>query len=243
MIAYYAILERAADGSPLGIVLLAPAGISCQNNLEDALNSEYIITDEAQLSEILGDPSELVKQKVGYTLNDAMKEFIRRSPLMFYSTIDAQGLIDVSPKGDAPGFVQVDDEGKLLIPDRPGNKLAYGYRNLLANPAVGLIFVVPTMTETLRVKGTAVVLNEPEILQQLSARGKPAILCAHVTVTECFFHCGKAMIRSDIWKPERWQAYTDSLLAKGLADQIQSDEFTEKVIEEALDKSYEENLY
>ena len=140
------------------------------------MNSEYVITDEAQLTEILGHPSELVKQKVAHSLDDAMKEFVRRSPLLMYSTIDAQGLSDVSPKGDAPGFVQVDDEGKLLIPDRPGNKLAFGYRNLLANPAVGLIFVVPTMTETLRVKGTAVVSNDPELLQQLGARGKPATL-------------------------------------------------------------------
>ncbi len=207
------------------------------------MNSEYVITDEAQLAEILGEPSELVKQKIGHSLNDAMKEFIRRSPLLMYSTIDAQGLGDVSPKGDAPGFVQVDDNGNLLIPDRPGNKLAFGYRNLLANPAIGLIFVVPTMTETLRVKGTAVVSNDPELLQQLSVRGKPATLCALVTVKECFFHCGKAMIRSDMWKPERWQGYTDSLVAKGLASQIQEEEITEKVIEEALEKSYEENLY
>ena len=207
------------------------------------MNSEYVITDEAQLTEILGHPSELVKQKVAHSLDDAMKEFVRRSPLLMYSTIDAQGLSDVSPKGDAPGFVQVDDEGKLLIPDRPGNKLAFGYRNLLANPAVGLIFVVPTMTETLRVKGTAVVSNDPELLQQLGARGKPATLCAQVTVKECFFHCGKAMIRSDMWKPERWQGYTDSLLARGLASQIQKEEITEKVIEEVLEKSYEENLY
>ena len=207
------------------------------------MNSEYVITDEAQLTEILGHPSELVKQKVAHLLDDAMKEFVRRSPLLMYSTIDAQGLSDVSPKGDAPGFVQVDDEGKLLIPDRPGNKLAFGYRNLLANPAVGLIFVVPTMTETLRVKGTAVVSNDPELLQQLGARGKPATLCTQVTVKECFFHCGKAMIRSDMWKPERWQGYTDSLLARGLASQIQKEEITEKVIEEVLEKSYEENLY
>ena len=207
------------------------------------MNSEYVITDETQLTEILGHPSELVKQKVAHSLDDAMKEFVRRSPLLMYSTIDAQGLSDVSPKGDAPGFVQVDDEGKLLIPDRPGNKLAFGYRNLLANPAVGLIFVVPTMTETLRVKGTAVVSNDPELLQQLGARGKPATLCAQVTVKECFFHCGKAMIRSDMWKPERWQGYTDSLLARGLASQIQKEEITEKVIEEVLEKSYEENLY
>lgn len=207
------------------------------------MKSEYIITKEEQLAEILGDPSELVKQKIGESLNDAMKEFIRRSPLLFYSTIDARSLVDVSPKGDAPGFVRVDEAGDLLIPDRPGNKLAYGYRNLLSNPGIGLIFVVPTMTETLRVKGTAVVSNDPDLLEQLSARGKPATLCAQVRVEECFFHCGKAMIRSEMWKPERWARHTDSLLARGLASQIKSSDVTEELIEDVLEKSYKNSLY
>lgn len=207
------------------------------------MKADYIITREDQLTDILGEPSELVKQKFGETLNEAMKEFIRRSPLVFYATTDADGLIDVSPKGDAPGFVQVDSNGNLLIPDRPGNKLAYGYRNLLSNPAIGLIFVVPTMTETLRVKGTAVISRDPEILAQLGARGKPATLCAHIEVNACFFHCGKAMIRSEMWKPGNWTEYKDSLLAKGLATQIKAKEITEQVVEDALEQSYEQNLY
>jgi hypothetical protein len=207
------------------------------------VKSDYIITSEEQLTEILGAPSDLVKQKIGESLNDAMKEFIRRSPLLFYSTIDARGLVDVSPKGDEPGFVHVDDGGDLLIPDRPGNKLAYGYRNLLSNPGIGLIFVVPTMRETLRVKGTAVISNNPDLLAQLSARGKPATLCTRVRVEECFFHCGKAMIRSEMWKPERWTRYADSLLAKGLASQIKSKDVTEELIEDVLEKSYTDSLY
>ena len=207
------------------------------------MKADYIITREDQLTDILGEPSELVKQKFGETLNEAMKEFIRRSPLVFYATTDADGLIDVSPKGDAPGFVQVDSNGNLLVPDRPGNKLAYSYRNLLSNPAIGLIFVVPTMTETLRVKGTAVISRDPEILAQLGARGKPATLCAHIEVNACFFHCGKAMIRSEMWKPGNWTEYKDSLLAKGLATQIKAKEITEQVVEDALEQSYEQNLY
>jgi len=207
------------------------------------MTNDYIITREDQLSEVLGEPSDLVKQKVAHSLDDAMTEFIRRAPLVIYSTIDPQGMVDVSPKGDAPGFVHVDETGALLIPDRPGNKLAYGYRNLLANPGIGLIFIVPTMTETLRVKGTAAISRDPELLEQLSARGKPAKLVARVTVRECFFHCGKAMIRSEMWQPERWTTYTDSLLAKGLARQIKAKEITEEFVEEALETSYREELY
>ena len=191
----------------------------------------------------LGEPSDLVKQKLCKSLNEAMKEFIRRSPLVFLSTVDSNGLIDVSPKGDAPGFVHIGDNGSLLIPDRPGNNLAYGYRNLLRNANIGLIFVVPTMTETLRVKGTAVISNAPDILETLSAQGKPARLCASVAVQECFFHCGKAMIRSKAWQPEHWQHYRDSLLARGLAEKLDAENLTEEVIQGHLEESYRDRLY
>ncbi len=207
------------------------------------MNNDYIITREDQLSDILGEPSEIVKQKVCDSLNDAMHTFIERSPLVFYSTVDSRGLIDVSPKGDAPGFVHIEEDGSLLIPDRPGNKLAYGYRNLLSNPNIGLIFVVPNMTETLRVKGRAVISNDPAWLDLLSAQGKPATLCVHVQVEECFFHCGKAMIRSKMWKPEKWTEYNDSLLARGVANKIDSPEVTEELVQEQLERSYEDNLY
>jgi PPOX class probable FMN-dependent enzyme len=207
------------------------------------VNSDYIITREDQLSTIFGEPSDLVKQKIGDSLNESMRTFIGRSPLVFYSTVDSRGLIDVSPKGDAPGFVHIEEDGNLLIPDRPGNKLTYGYRNLLSNPSIGLIFVVPSMRETLRVKGRAVISNDPVWLDLLSAQGKPATLCVHVQVEECFFHCGKAMIRSKLWKPERWTEYKDSLLAQGLASKIDSAQITEEIIQEHLEHSYEENLY
>jgi len=207
------------------------------------VNSDYVISSEEQLASILGDASDLVKQKISQSLNEAMTEFIQRSPLVFYSTVDSRGLVDVSPKGDAPGFVHVDDDGKLLIPDRPGNKLAYGYKNLLHNPNIGLIFVVPTMTETLRVKGKAVISHDPEILETLAAQGKPALLCASIEVEECFFHCGKAMIRSKTWKPDRWTHYKDSLLAKGLASKLDSEDLTEEVIQGHLEDSYRDALY
>jgi uncharacterized protein len=207
------------------------------------MNKRYILSRQEQLTEILGEPSDLVKQKVSLSLDEAMQTFIRRSPLVFYSTVDANGLVDVSPKGDAPGFVHIDEEGTLLIPDRPGNNLAYGYRNILQNPNIGLIFVVPSMTETLRIKGKAVISNDPALLDRLAAQGKPALLCACIEVSECFFHCGKAMIRSKMWKPERWTHYKDSLLAQGLASKLNTEELTDEVIQEHLEQSYRERLY
>ena len=207
------------------------------------MNESYIVSSQEQLTEILGEPSDLVKQKVSSSLDEAMQTFIQRSPLVFYSTVDANGLVDVSPKGDAPGFVHIDKEGNLLIPDRPGNNLAYGYRNILENPSIGLIFVVPNMTETLRIKGKAVISNDPALLDRLAAQGKPALLCTRVEVSECFFHCGKAMIRSKMWKPERWTQYKDSLLAQGLARKLDTEDLTGDVIQEHLEQSYRERLY
>ena len=101
------------------------------------MNDDYIINSEKQLGAIFGEPHHLVKNKSRTSLDDSMKEFIRRSPLICLSTVDANGHADVSPKGDAPGFVHIDEDGNLLVPDRPGNKLVQGFRNLLQNNKVG----------------------------------------------------------------------------------------------------------
>ena len=133
------------------------------------------------------------------------------------ATCDADGHLDASPKGDEPGFVRVEDERTVVIPDRPGNKLAYGLTNIVANPRVGLIFVIPGTTETLRINGSAELRNDPELLESLAARGKPAVLAIRVRIEECFFHCSKAFLRSELWKHETWpekQVSFGSMIAK-----------------------------
>ena len=207
------------------------------------MQEEYIIQDEQELENLIGEPSDLVKQKICHTLDEPMIEFVDRSPLLFISTEDSNGQADVSPKGDAAGFVSVDNKGRLRIPERPGNKLTFGFRNILRNSNVGLIFVVPNMRETLRIKGRAFLTRDPALLQQLSAGGKPALLCTVVQVDECFFHCGKAMIRSKIWQPDAWKTYESSLLVRQVAGRMKADEATEKMIEEGLEASYRDNLY
>ena len=203
----------------------------------------YTVTSESQLREILGEPSELVKQKITDSLDPAMCEFIRRSPLIFLSTLDECGQQDVSPKGDAPGFVHIDEGMNILVPERPGNKLIYGFKNILRNHNVGLIFVVPTMRETLRVKGRATLSRDPAVLESLAARGKPALLCTKIEVSECFFHCGKAMIRSNMWKPDLWESYSDSLLVRQVAGAIGADAEGEKGLASHMEDSYRDNLY
>lgn len=162
------------------------------------------ITDIQQLREIIAEPSPGLEAKNIPYLDTFACDFISKSPFIILSTSDEDGRCDGSPKGDAPGFVEVVDEHTLLIPDRPGNRLAYGHKNILANPNVAVLFCIPGTTETLRVSGKAVLTADPAVLDRLAARGKPAVLSIRVTVEECFFHCSKAFIRSNLWHPEQW---------------------------------------
>jgi PPOX class probable FMN-dependent enzyme len=207
------------------------------------MNNEFVIKTEAELDAIFGEPHELVKEKSQLSLDDNMIEFINRSPLIFMSTISKEGQVDVSPKGDAPGFVQIDADGNLLVPDRPGNRLVLGFRNMLHNNNVGIIFVIPNTRETLRVKGRASISNDPSLLENLSANGKPALLTTYIEIDECFFHCGKALIRSKAWKPETWESYNESLMVKNVASKIDSDKNLEKAIEAEIEQNYREELY
>src|SRR5215831_4382140 len=137
---------------------------------------DFRLTTNAQLRSIIGDPGELVPKKVMHTLDELATDFIRRSPFLVLATTDAEGNLDVSPKGGGPGFVAVEDEVTLAIPDRKGNKLIFGLQNILANPHVGLIFMVPGTDETLRVNGSAELTADPVVLEKLSARGQPAVV-------------------------------------------------------------------
>lgn len=207
------------------------------------MDQNYMIRSESELEAVIGVPMEFVKVKIRPKLDDVMKEFISHSPLVFISTIDANGHVDVSPKGDPNGFIHVDDAGNLLIPERLGNRLTFGFRNILRNGELGLIFVVPNQRETLRVKGTATLHRDPEVLEQLQANGKPALLYTYVEVKECFMHCGKALIRSRLWKPESWDSAADSIGLRQFASLSGGSEEALCRTKEALDRSYSDELY
>lgn len=163
------------------------------------------IETTAALRALIGSPSELVPHKIHRQLNARAVEFIGRSPMLMLSTTGADGHATVSPKGDPAGFVHVEDDRTLLIPERKGNKLIFTLQNILANPKVGLIFLLPGTCETLRVQGTAELLDDAALCEKLSMRGNKALLAIRVSVTECYFHCAKAFLRSDLWNPETWQ--------------------------------------
>jgi PPOX class probable FMN-dependent enzyme len=207
------------------------------------VTDDYLIRTEDDIEAAIGPQIERMKEKVYTSLDGSMLEFVKRSPLILLSTIDSDGQVDVSPKGDSPGFVHVDETGCLLIPDRPGNRLTYGFRNILKNNNVGLIFLVPNLRESLRVKGTAKLSRDPEILQKLSERGKPALLCTHVEISQCFFHCGKALIRSKIWQHDSWSEQKESLMLKSIARRYDADEEAKRKIETEIEDGYQDNLY
>ncbi len=208
------------------------------------MSEKYTITSEEELEAVIGERDERIRCKIFPQLGPIMKEFIARSPLVVISTVDENGHVDVSPKGDPAGFVRVDEGGNLLIPERPGNKLTLGFRNILRNGEIGLLFFVPNQRETLRVKGVATLHNNPEMLQEMEVNKKPALIYTRVEVKECFIHCGKALIRSKLWKPECWDDDNESLGAREFAKILRGDsEEAYQVTKSNLDVIYEQELY
>jgi uncharacterized protein len=161
------------------------------------------IENAERLREIYGMPGERAVKKQLRRLDRHCRAFIARSPFLVIASADASGRCDASPKGDAPGFVQVVDDATLLIPDRLGNNRVDTLGNLVARPGVGLIFFVPGISETLRVNGRARVVAEPTLLEPFAVNGKVPRSGIWVSVEEVYFHCGKALIRSDLWNPEK----------------------------------------
>ena len=164
------------------------------------------ITSVEQLRERLPEPTGPTKLKVRDHLDTQSIAFIQRSPFLLLSTVGVDGTLEVSPKGDEPGFVHALDKNTLLVPDRAGNNLAFGHLNILTNPNVGLIFLAPGTGETLRVSGRATLHDDAELCEKLSARGKPAKLVMKVDVIRGYFHCARSVLRANLWKPEAWPA-------------------------------------
>ena len=165
---------------------------------------ERAITTEQDLHELLGEPAEIVRAKVRDRLNDLTRQFIDRSPFVLLATSAPDGTCDVSPRGDPPGFVRVLDDRTLLIPERPGNRLADSLRNVLGNPSVGLLFVIPGIGDTLRVNGRARIVTDSELLEPCAVEGKTPKLGLLIDVDQVFTHCSKAFLRSHLWDPERY---------------------------------------
>jgi hypothetical protein len=201
-----------------------------------------IVEDLEELRELYGPPGERSVKKQLSRLDKHCRAFIARSPFLVMASSDPSGRCDASPKGDAPGFVQVLDNETLLIPDRLGNNRVDTIGNLLERPGVGLIFFVPGLNETLRVNGRARVTTDPALLEPLAVNGKVPRSGILVAAEEVYFHCGKALIRSDLWNPEKQLGRSEfPSLGRILADQIGGMSVEEA--ERATAESYRTRLY
>ena len=202
------------------------------------------IASEAELRTLMGEPSELVIRKQLPALDAHCQAFIALSPFLLIGTVGTDGLGDVSPRGDPPGFVHVADEETLLIPDRPGNRRIDSLRNILQTGAIGLLFMVPNVEETLRVNGRASLIRDEAWLAHMAVQDKPPQLAIAVTVEECFLQCAKALKRSRLWQPEQWPA-RDALpsLAQMLIDQVKPANTTVEQLEGYIKESYIQRLY
>ena len=161
------------------------------------------ISDETELRAIHGSPTDVVVAKITDRLNNLTRQFIDRSPFVCVATAKPGGGLDVSPRGDPAGFVRILDERTLLIPDRPGNRIADTLTNLLEDPRIALLFLIPGVGETFRVNGRAAIVDDPELLAPSAVEGKVPRLGIIVSIEEAYTHCSKALIRSDLWNAER----------------------------------------
>lgn len=158
-----------------------------------------------RLRELYGDASPHAAAKVISHFDHHCRTFLEHASFLILATSDGTNL-DVSPKGDPAGFVQVETDKTLLIPDRPGNNRIDGLMNILAHPKVALLFMIPSVSETLRVNGTAEIHEDPELCDQFQVKGRSPKTVLRVKADEIFLHCGKAPLRSGLWKPDAWPA-------------------------------------
>jgi uncharacterized protein len=190
-----------------------------------------------RLRAVISTPHPMTQEKVLDHLEEQARNFIAHSPFMIMSTVGDAG-VEASPKGDEPGFVQVVDARTLIIPERPGNKLAFGLQNIVANGQIGLLFMCPGTGETLRVNGRARLIDDADLLQKLAVRGRAAVLAIHVDVERGFFHCARSVLRANLWEPERWPEKQTVSFGRIMRDKLKMDEGVVQVIDTSVAASY-----
>jgi PPOX class probable FMN-dependent enzyme len=204
---------------------------------------EKIISTETELREIMGYPSDIVTRKTINYIDEHCKRFIEQSPFITIATSDLSGNFDVSPKGDPAGFVKILSDKVLAIPDRPGNRKADTLSNIIQNPNIGLIFLIPGIKETLRVNGEARIVTDEKVLELLSCQGKPPSIAIIVNVKEAFMHCAKCIIRSNLWMNiDHTQERSVPTLAKTLVDHGKLD-ITYQELDDMIKNDEKTNLY
>lgn len=205
--------------------------------------TDHILRTEDELRAVYGSPGGRAAEKAIPKLDKHCRHFISLSPFLILSTAGGDGTADVSPKGDPAGFVHVIDDSTIAIPDRPGNRRIDSLVNIIENPDVGVIFLIPGVRETLRVNGKAEISTDPALLAKMEVQGKPPITAIVIHVEQTFLHCAKSIIRSRIWDEDmKIDRKTLPSLSRMIADQL-NQEIDEAASEKALADAYEKNLY
>ena len=201
------------------------------------------VTTAAELESIIGTPTPAAAGKVRRELHELDRAWLSASPLCFVATSSAAGDVDVSPKGDPAGFAKVLGPTTVVIPERPGNRRVDGFLNLLENPHVGLIFLIPGRGDTLRINGTAVIVSDAPYFDDLVVAEHRPILALEVAVEEVFFHCSKAFLRSKAWHPESWETLPDVPRRSVISQRLERPGDSLEVLDEYYGSAYEERLY
>ncbi len=200
------------------------------------------ITSETELRGLLGEPSARAAGKDRTRLHDLDRAWLAASPFCLLATSAADGTCDVSPKGDPPGFVAVLDDRTVAVPERPGNRRADGWRNVLSNPHVGLISLVPGRTDTLRINGRARLVRDAPFLDELVVQGHRPLLALVVEVEQVFHHCGKAFLRSRLWDTSTWDA-EDLPSRAEIARTLERPDTSLEELEQYYGPAYADRLY
>jgi PPOX class probable FMN-dependent enzyme len=158
------------------------------------------------LRRLIPDPNPRTALKVADRIEPRDAAFLARAPFAVLATVDAHGTVEASPKGDVPGFIRVEDERTVVLPERAGNNLCYGPQNILATGRAALMVVIPGTSETLRISGAASLHDDPDLLESLSQPGRPALLAIRIRAERVFFHCARSFLRAGLWRPETWGA-------------------------------------
>ena len=202
-----------------------------------------VVASEEEVRAVTGEAHQRALDKVVRVIDDHSRRFIAAAPFVFIASICDDGSADISPKGDPAGFVKVLDERTLAIPDRPGNQRFDTFRNILRNPAVGLIFLIPGVTYTLRVSGFAIIVRDADLRADMAVNGKPPDHVLVVAVSRVLSHCPKCMVRSGLWRPDDWPVVSDvPSFAETLIAHARIEE-TVDMVESSIETAIRERLY
>lgn len=203
-----------------------------------------VVSQVDEFVAIMGEPAARARNKSRQLLLDVDRDWLASSPFCILATAGADGTCDASPKGDAAGqLVHVIDDRTIALAERPGNRRADGYRNIMSNPHVGLIFVIPGRGDTLRVNGRAQLISDAPFFDELSVRGHRPILAVVVDVEEVFFHCSKAFLRSELWQPTTWDPEATVPRRAVIAHEVEPNGMTITELDDYYGPSYANKLY